>query len=103
MMKVFEVAAGLLGDVISRDSQELNEDVMLCIENDIDSIDIARFAIACEETFGLVLHDEKIAAWQTLGDACTHIEKLLEDGQAERTERTEEERIGWFYEYSRST
>ena len=97
-MLTYETVAELLGAMLSQDPQELDRAFILSPENGIQPLDRARLAIACEETFHLSLYDEEIAQWKTLEDACTHIDALLGEGYAEPTERTDEERLGWYYE-----
>lgn len=98
MRSIPETVAGLLGEILSGDPLELRERFLLIPENGVTLLEVAKLAIACEEAFGLSLHDEKIAQWETLGDVCRHVGELLEEGLAEPTERTDEERTGWYYE-----
>ena len=98
MKSIFETAADLLGDVLSQDPQAMTALFALSPTNDVSLLDIAKWVIACEEAFLLSIPDEQVAGWHTLGDACARIEALLEEGQGENTERTEEDRAGWFYE-----
>lgn len=67
-------------------------------EQGVTPMDIAKLAIACEQAFGIALYDEKIAQWETVGDVCRHIEELLDEGQAEAVEHTDEDRTAWYYE-----
>lgn len=88
----------LLSNILSCAPEDLHRAFALTPANGVAPIDIARLAIACEEAFGLTLYDEKIAAWETVGDVCAHLDALLEEGLAEKTERTEDDRTAWFYE-----
>ncbi len=92
----------LLAEVLARDARDLDmdleEDFALTPENRVEPVDIAKLAIACERTYRLALRDEEVAQWRTLGDAMAHVARLLEEGQAEPTERSEEDRTAWFYE-----
>ncbi|MDL2319399.1 hypothetical protein LJC74_10105 [Eubacteriales bacterium OttesenSCG-928-A19] len=94
-MSVLNKVTRLLGEILSCDPLDIS---VSCRLDGIAPIDLAKLAIACEGAFGFPLYDEKIAEWQTLGDACRHIDELLEEGMAESTERSDEDRIGWYYE-----
>ena len=97
-MKTMSRIADLLGEILSRDAYDFSHTFRLSTENGVTPLDVAKLAIACEQTFGFPLYDEKIAQWRTLGDAARHIDELLEEGQAESTARTDEDRVGWYYE-----
>lgn len=97
-MNVRKKVVDLLSEILSGDPHEMDASFSLTRENDVAPIDIAKLAIACEKAFQITLYDEKIAGWKTVGDACRHIEELLEEGQAEAVERSDEEREAWFYE-----
>ncbi|HML48915.1 MAG TPA: acyl carrier protein [Clostridia bacterium] len=97
-MNVRKKVVDLLSEILSGDPYEMDASFALTRENDVAPIDIAKLTLACENAFRISLYDEKIADWKTVGDACRHIEELLEEGQAEATERSEEEREAWFYE-----
>ena len=96
-MNVYETASELLSSILAGNTGELDHRFSLSVGNGVAPIDVAKFAIACEKAFKLALHDEDIADWQTLGDACEHIEALLEMGDAEPLERDEGDRTAWFY------
>lgn len=98
MNNTVETVAGLLSEILSGDLRDMDAAFTLSAENGVTPIDVARLAIACERQFRLTLHDEEIAAWQTIGDACTYIDTLIEEGMAESTERTDGDRMGWYYE-----
>lgn len=97
-MNVQKTVSRLLGEILLRDAYDIRAAFPLTAENRVTPIDIAKLAIACERAFRLTLFDERIAQWRTVGDACGHIEALLEEGMAEPTERTDEERTAWYYE-----
>ena len=96
--KVNEKVVGLLGDILSAEPEELKASFALTAANGVLPIDIAKLAISCEEAFGFSLCDEEIAEWKMVADVCRHIEELIEDGQAEAAEKTEEDRVDWYYE-----
>ena len=97
-MTVYHIIAGLLGEILSFDLRDAGVSLPLDEASGINPMDIARLAIACETEFGFPLYDEKIAQWKTIGDVCKHIEELLDEGQGENPERSEDERTAWFYE-----
>ena len=97
-MTVLHTVIRLLSEILSEDLRGAGPGFTLDEVSGVSPMDIARLAIACEAEFGFPLYDEKIAEWKTIGDACRHIEQLLEEGQGESPEHTEEERTGWFYE-----
>lgn len=97
-MNIYKTVTNLLGDITSADPYDMRPGFRLSPENGIAPIDVARLAIACEKKFRIPLYDEKIAEWETLGDVCAHLERLLEEGLAEPLERTDRDRTGWYYE-----
>ena len=97
-MNVYKKVADLLGEITSADPYDMHATFRLTKDNGIAPMDVARLAIACERAFRIPLYDERIAEWETLGDACAHIEKLLEAGLAEPLERTDNDRTAWYYE-----
>lgn len=97
-MKTLNTVAALLGEILSQDPSEMGPAFPLSPENGVDPMDVAKLAMACEQAFGFALFDEKVAAWRTLGDVCRHIDELLEEGLAEPTQRSDEDRLGWYYE-----
>jgi acyl carrier protein len=90
--------AELLSEVLSRDPLELTPAFALTRQNGVELIDLAKLAIACEETWGIALCDEDVAQWRTLDDTAQLIARLLEAGEAAPIERQESERTAWFYE-----
>lgn len=98
MKKVHSVVVDLLSEILSGDPLDMNAAFRLTPENGVAPIDIAKLAIACEKAFGIPLYNEKIAQWETVGDVCGHIQRLLDEGLAEPTQRTDADRVGWYYE-----
>ena len=97
-MNVCKTVVALLSEILSGDPDEMDASFSLTRANSVAPIDIAKLAIACEQAFRIALYDEKIAEWKTVGDVCRHVAELLEEGQAEDTERSDEDRTAWFYE-----
>lgn len=97
-MNILQTVSSRLSEILGRRSEDFSAHYALSPSNGVMPIDIAALAIACERAFGIALYDEKVIAWQTVGDAVRHIEKLHEDGQHENTERTDSDREAWFYE-----
>lgn len=97
-MKTIGIVTDLLSEILSGDARDMGAAFRLTEENDVMPIDIAKLAIACERAFSLSLYDEKIAQWNTIGDVCEHIDALLEEGLSKPPERSDEERIDWYYE-----
>lgn len=98
MKNVRGTVVRLLSEILAGDPLDISTTFLLAPENGVTPIDIAKLAIACEKEFGFSLFDEKIAQWKTVGDACAHIEELLEEGLGESIDRSDEDRIDWFYE-----
>lgn len=96
-MKTLMKITDLLAEILAADPYGMDAAFALTPES-VAPIDVARLAIACEDAFGISLHDEAVAQWHTVGDACAHVEALLEAGMGEKAERTDAERVGWFYE-----
>lgn len=97
-MKVYPTVTDLLSEILLRERTELTPSYPLTSAGRVTPMDVAKLAIACERAFGLTLYDEKIAQWQTVADVCRLIEELLEEGQGEKTERTDDDRTAWYYE-----
>lgn len=97
-MNIPESINNLLSEILSCDPLDLTAGFPLTGPQGILPIDVAKLALACEKAFRLSLFDEKIAKWHTLGDVYTHISELIEEGQAESTERTDNDRLAWYYE-----
>ncbi len=88
----------LLAEVLKNDAHGFKKDDALSPANGIMPMDIAKLAILCEHAYHVVLRDEIIADWRTLGDVEAHVAHLIEAGEAEPLEREEEDRTAWFYE-----
>lgn len=97
-MKTLDTVAALLGEILSLDPLEMGSSFPLSPAAGVAPMDVAKLAIACERAFGFSLFDEKIAQWETLGDVGDHIDELLEEGLAEPTQRSDEDRTAWYYE-----
>lgn len=97
-MNVQEHIKELLGEILCRALADETKAFALSPANGVTALDIAQLAIACERHFGFALHDEKIAKWETLRDAASHIGELLDEGQGLQTTYSEEERTPWHYE-----
>ena len=99
MMNTLNKVTTMLSEILSIDPADITPSFPLTSsQSGVEPIDVAKLAIACERAFGFPLFDEKIAEWRTVADVCEHIDELLEEGLAEATERTDEDRIGWYYE-----
>ena len=96
-MSTLHTIADLLSGIISQSADDITPSFRL-EPPAVTPLDIAKLAIALEQAFGIPLHDEKIARWRTVHDIRTHLDALLEEGLAESTERTEDDRTAWFYE-----
>lgn len=96
-MSTLHTVSDLLSEIISQSADDITPSFRLEAPA-VTPIDVAKLAIALEQAFGIPLYDEKIARWRTVHDACTHVDALIEEGLAESTERTEDDRTAWFYE-----
>lgn len=97
-MNVQATVIDLASNILSGEKREITAAYRLTRDNKVAPIDVAELAIRCEKAFGFLLMDEKIAQWETIGDACATIEEALEEGMDQKTIRTEDERTDWFYE-----
>ena len=95
---VEQAVAELMGGILSRSPEDMTMSFALTPQSGVEPMDIAKLAIACEARWGLTLHDERVAEWRRLRDVAAHINELLEDGQAEPLERSDEDRLAWYYE-----
>ena len=98
MKDVSGIVTSLLGEILACDATIMGPSFPLAPSHGVQPLDIAKLAIACEEAFHFPLFDEKVAEWKTLEDACSQISQLLEEGQGEPSQRTDEERLSWYYE-----
>lgn len=87
-----------MGEILLKDESEMHARFALSKENGVTPVDVAKLVMALEREWGFTLHDEKVALWRTLDDAVRHVERLLEEGLDQPTERSEAERTAWFYE-----
>lgn len=88
----------LLAEIISVDAEDIMPRMALTSGRGVTPIDVASLIIACEKEFKITIHDEDVLTFGCVADLAAHIDQMLEEGQAEPTERTQEDRTAWFYE-----
>jgi len=67
----------LFCEVLSIDDEGIDKTTGLTEEYGFEPIDIAKLVIAAEERFGIVIHDEDVASFKTIGDMADYIQKNL--------------------------
>ena len=94
---VLKRVSEIMADILNVDEEEINADMELTPEFEIEKIHIAKLVIECEKKFKIVIHDEKVHSFHTVGDVVKYIEDTLEQEDGNQSESSEEERAGWYY------
>ncbi len=88
----------LLAEIIGVEAEDVTIRMPLTKDNGVESLDIAKLIIACEKEFKVTIHDEDVLDFHCAQDIAAYIDNLLSLGLNDMPERTEEDRVAWFYE-----
>lgn len=75
MNKHLETIIALLVEQTAAASDHWDADSNLVEDCGLDSLDLSELALALEENFDVVVPDETIEGWKTLGDICRFLEQ----------------------------
>ena len=64
----------LLAEIIGVDDEDINIKTKFTEEYGISPIDVAKLIIAVEEEFNIVVHDDKAAFFENVGDVVDYVE-----------------------------
>lgn len=73
---MFEQVKKLLADQLGVDEQKIERDSTIKGDLGADSVDILQLLMTLEEQNGIVIPDEKLAAFTTVGDIVDYLESL---------------------------
>ena len=96
-MVVYKVRK-MLADIMGLEAEDIPGTMALTKSNRVDPLDLAKWIIACEKEFKITIHDEDVLAFRCINDAAAYIDEMLSLGLNEMPERTDEDRVAWFYE-----
>jgi acyl carrier protein len=88
----------MLSDIIGVEAEDVPIKMALTKDNGVYPLDIAKLVIACEREYKVTIHDEYVLTFRSASDMADYIDNLLSLGLNEIPERTEEDRVAWFYE-----
>ncbi|MCL1790700.1 MAG: hypothetical protein FWG40_04995 [Peptococcaceae bacterium] len=94
---IFRVAAELLSESIGIVKDEVKRGTALVGDPAIEPIDIAKYVMACEERFDVVIHDEDVHTFLRFEDSVRYIAEALYQGGQSVALATDEERVAWYY------
>ena len=95
---VFQTAAALLSQILGIREDEIRPDTVLCGDPGVDPLDIARFIIACEKKFDIVVHDEDVHTFVFFKDSVRYIDEAFSEGGQSKSLSSDEERDAWYYQ-----
>ena len=72
---MFERIKNLLIDELNVDADRITEDAELSADLGVNSLELADFVLLCEEKFDIVIDDEDLHTFITVGDVVEYLEK----------------------------
>ena len=75
---VFEKVRELLASQFELDISKINEDTDIVGDLGADSLDLVEMIMMLEEEFGIVITDESIYTYKTVGEITTFIDNMLD-------------------------
>lgn len=96
--QVFQRAAALLSETIGIREDEVNPETALLSDPDVALIDIAKFVMACEKKFDVVIHDEDVHRFLCFQDVVRYVLELLYEGEQSVSVASDKEREAWYYQ-----
>ena len=73
---MYEKFANLLVDELQIDRNDITMDAELSNDLGINSIELADLVMLCEDKFGIVIEDDDIRGFTTVGDVVKYLESL---------------------------
>jgi len=74
---VFEKVRAILAEQLDIDEEKITEDTDIVGELGADSLDVVELMMSLEQEFDLLITDEKISEFRTVGDVAGYIETLV--------------------------
>lgn len=74
---VFEKVRAILAEQLDIDIEKITEDTDIVGELGADSLDVVELMMSLEQEFDLLITDEKISEFRTVGDVAGYIETLV--------------------------
>ena len=71
---MFERIKSLLIDELNVDADRITEDAELSADLGVNSLELADFVLLCEEKFDIVIDDEDLHTFITVGDVVKYLE-----------------------------
>ena len=71
---MFERIKNLLIDELNVDADRITEDAELSADLGVNSLELADFVLLCEEKFDIVIDDEDLHTFITVGDGVKYLE-----------------------------
>ena len=71
---MFERIKNLLIDELNVDADRITEDAELSADLGVNSLELADFVLLCEEKFDIVIDDEDLHTFITVGDVVKYLE-----------------------------
>ncbi len=75
---VFEKVQELLAAQFELDKDKITSDTDIMADLGADSLDLVELIMMIEEEFGIVITDEAVYSYKTVGEIVTFIEKITE-------------------------
>ena len=74
---VFEKVRTILAEQLDVDEKKIAEDTDIVGELGADSLDVVELMMTLEQEFDLLITDEKVSEFRTVGDVVDYIESLI--------------------------
>jgi len=75
---IYDKVRELLASQFEIDMEKINEDTDIAADLGADSLDLVEMIMMLEEEFGIVITDEAIYGYKTVGEITTFIESILD-------------------------
>ena len=79
---VLDKVKELLASQLEMDAAKISEDTDIINDLGADSLDVVEMIMMLEEEFGIVITDESIYGYKTVGEIASFIEKMVEESNA---------------------
>jgi len=74
---VFEKVRAILAEQLDIDEDRITEDTDIVEELGADSLDVVELMMSLEQEFDLLISDEKVSEFRTVGDVVDYIESQI--------------------------
>ena len=76
-MTVFETIRRILAEQLEIDPEKITEDTDIAADLGADSLDVVEMITTIEDEYGIIITDESVNEFKTVGDVTEFIEKLV--------------------------